>query len=184
MVPTKTGVPTYPPPSSVNSFVPRFCCFVVSDGRRPPCAQFPHSDLAAAADRAHRSIDCRFGGPAAYWTTRFGDRPLVDSDEFRRALCADAALDEHAAAVLALAHKRPGPFEPHTELEFRSAVQDTLRKAQFVHFDGLRSNFASRKWIVDRGAAAGRLNRVQSAKAVKSSRLPLSVEIVRMLFDK
>lgn len=94
----------------------------------------------------------------------------------------DGELDPHIGVVLALTFKRPDPFEPYTELEFRSVVQDTLRKAQFIHFDGLKSNFKSRKLIADQDV--GYLVREESMKAMKSTKVPLSLEIISMLLDK
>lgn len=94
----------------------------------------------------------------------------------------DGELDPHIGVVLALSFKRPDPFEPYTELEFRSVVQDTLRKAQFIHFDGLKSNFKSRKSISDQDV--GYLVREESMKAMKSTKVPLSLEIIDMLLDK
>lgn len=107
---------------------------------------------------------------------------MVDKDEFRNVLSFGGALDAHVGIVFSLTYKRPEPFEPYTDQVLRSVVQDTLRKAQFVHFDGLKSNFKSRKLITDRGGAY--LGRDESAKAIKSNKLPLSWEIIDALFNK
>jgi len=91
-------------------------------------------------------------------------------------------LDPHIGVVLSLTHKRLDPFEPFTDHVLRSVVQDALRKAGFIHFDGLKSNFKSRKSAFGRHAIY--MGREESIKAMKSNKVPLSWEIISILFDR
>lgn len=78
-------------------------------------------------------------------------------------------------------HKQSDPYEPFSEPTLRSVVQDILRKSQFLHFDGLKSNFKSRKSVSD---AEGCIGRKESIKAMKSSKVPLNSEITNILLNK
>jgi hypothetical protein len=105
----------------------------------------------------------------------------VERDEFRKIVSFEGALDPHIGVVLSLTHKRPDPFEPYSDDTFKSVVQDTLRRAMFIHFDGLKSNLRIRKSITDRGEFVGR---EESIKGMKSNKVPLSWEITNKLLNR
>jgi len=151
--------------------------------KKPQSFQFPHSDLATLKSKTLETIDGRFASLDEFRTECFQGRELVDRDEFRNIMSFGGALDPHVGVVFALMHKRPDPYEPFTDHVLRSVVQDALRKAQFIHFDGLKSNFKSRKSIYDRHGTSY-TRREESIKAMKSNKVPLSWEIINILFDK
>lgn len=138
--------------------------------------------MATSLSKAREIVNKRFSNLDEFRSKCFHGRELVEREEFRSIVGFDGELDPHVGVVLALTYKRPDPFEPYTELEFRSVVQDTLRKGQFIHFDGLKSNFKSRKPIS--GQNVGYLERGESLKAMKSIKIPLLGEIKMMLIDK
>jgi len=105
----------------------------------------------------------------------------VDRDDIKNVLSFAGELDPHIGAVLSLMHKRPDPFEPFTDDVFRSAVQREMRKDCFIHFDGLKNNFRSRKSKSDE---VGYIVCSEAIKAMKSNRIPLSEEITNILVNK
>lgn len=115
-------------------------------------------------------------------TKCFQDRELVTRAEFMNIMAFDGQLDRHTGAVFALIYRRPDPFEPFTYEVLRSVIQDTLRRAQFIHFDGLKSNFRSRKSIYDRESVY--IEREEAIKAMKSNKIPLNMDITNILLDK
>lgn len=138
--------------------------------------------MTTSKNKAREIINNRFQSLEEFRTKSFQDRELVEREEFRNIMSFEGELDPHIGVVLAVVYKRPDPFEPHTELEFRSTVQDTLRKKQFIHFDGLKSNFKSRKSSSDQ--MDGYLVLDESIKAMKSTKVPLSMDITIMLLNK
>jgi len=105
----------------------------------------------------------------------------VDRDEFRNVLSFGGELDPHIGVVLSLMHKRPDPFEPFTDNVLRSVVQREMRKDNFIHFDGLKNNFRSRKSKSDE---VGYIVCSEAIKAMKSNRISLSEEIRSILVNK
>lgn len=105
----------------------------------------------------------------------------MEREEFRKIMSFDGKLDPHIAVAAALIHKRPDPFEPFTDNVFRSVVQDTLRRAGFMHFDGLKCNFRKRGSITNRDKY---LVLEETIKAFKSNKIPLSWEIAKILLNK
>jgi len=105
----------------------------------------------------------------------------VDRDEFRNILSFEGELDPHIGAVISLMHKRPDPFEPFTDNVFRSVVQAEMRKKCFIHFDGLKNNFRSRKSKSDE---VGYIVCSEAIKAMKSNKISLSEEITSILINK
>lgn len=129
-----------------------------------------------------RFINDRFPSLDEFRKKSFQSRELVDRDEFMKTMTFDNELDPHIGAVFALIHRRPDPFEPFTNETFRSVIQDTLKRARFIHFDGLKSNFKGRKSIYDRESVY--IDREQATKAMKSNKIPLNEEITNILFNK
>lgn len=127
-------------------------------------------------------INDQFPSIDEFRTKSFQGRELVARNEFMKIMNFNNQLDPHIGAVFALIHRRLDPFEPFTNEIFRSVVQDTLKKAQFIHFDGLKSNFKGRKSIYDRESVY--IDREQATKAMKSNKIPLNVEIINILFNK
>jgi len=90
-------------------------------------------------------------------------------------------LSLHGVYVLALQYKKRR--EKRKEISdglFRSILQDELRRALFVGFDGLEINFKQRN--LDK--KDGYLERSSAFKALKSAKLPFSSEIINMLLDR
>lgn len=111
----------------------------------------------------------------------FKGQELVEREEFRKIVSFDGDVDPHHVVVLAVTYKRPDPFEPFSELSFRSVVQDTLRKARFIHFDAFESNLKLRRSVSN---PAEFVSREQSIKAIKSNKIPLCWDIILMLLNK
>lgn len=126
-------------------------------------------------------INNRFSSLDEFRTKYFQDRELVDRDEFRNVLSFEGELNPHIGAVLSLMHKRPDPFEPFTDNVLRSVVQAEMRKNGFIHFDGLKNNFRSRKSKSD---DVGYIVCSEAIKAMKSNRISLSEEITSILVNK
>lgn len=105
----------------------------------------------------------------------------MEREEFRKIVSFDGEVDPHLVVVLAVTYKRPDPFEPFSELVFRSVVQDTLRKARFIHFDAFESNLKFRRSVSN---PAEYISREESIKAMKSNKIPLSWNIILMLLNK
>lgn len=126
-------------------------------------------------------INSRFSSLDEFRMEYFQDRELVDRDEFRKVLSFEGELDPHIAVVLSLMHKRPDPFEPFTDNVLRSVVQREMRKDCFIHFDGLKNNFRSRKSKSDE---VGYIVCSEAIKAMKSNRISLSEEIRSILVNK
>lgn len=126
-------------------------------------------------------INNRFSSLDEFRTKYFQDRELVDRDEFRNVLSFDGELDSHSGAVLSLIHKRPDPYEPFTDDVLRSVVQSEMRKSCFIHFDGLKFNFRSRKSKSDQ---VGYIECSAAIKAMKSNRISLSEEITNILVNR
>lgn len=143
--------------------------------------QFPHSNVAILTEKTRQAIEGRYQSLDDFRTKCFQDRELVDRDEFRDALRFDGQLSPHVGVVFAMLHKRLDPFEPVTTQMFRSSVQDALKRAGFMHFEGLLSNFKRRMNKSDR---EGHIGHVEWTKAMKSSKVPLSSEIIDILLKK
>ncbi|XP_001949545.2 EF-hand domain-containing family member C2-like [Acyrthosiphon pisum] len=143
--------------------------------------EFSHSNLAAVRSKTREMINSRFSSLEKFRTEYFQDRELVDRDEFRKVLSFDGELDPHIGVVLSLIHKRPDPFEPFTDNVLRSVVQREMRKDCFIHFDGLKNNFRSRKSKSDE---VGYIVCSEAIKAMKSNRISLSEEIRSILVNK
>lgn len=143
--------------------------------------KFSHSDLETLKIKTRELINSRFQSLDEFRVKCFQGRKLIEREEFRNIISFDGGLDPHTTAVFASVHKRQEPFEPFSDQVFQSVVQDTLRRARFVQFDGLRCNFRKR------GANANQekyLEREESFKAMKSNKVPLSWDIANILFDK
>lgn len=137
--------------------------------------------MAAVRNKTRELINNQFQSLDEFRTKYFQDRELVDRDEFRNILHFEGKLDPHIGVVLALMHKRPDPFEPFTDDVLRSAVQDEMRKHGFIHFDGLKFNFRSRKSRTD---PEGYIAYSEATKAMKSNKIALNEEITGILLNK
>ncbi|CAI6358946.1 unnamed protein product [Macrosiphum euphorbiae] len=143
--------------------------------------EFSHSNLVTVRSKTREMINSRFSSLDEFRMEYFQDRELVDRDEFRKVLSFEGELDPHNAVVLSLMHKRPDPFEPYTDNVLRSVVQREMRKDCFIHFDGLKNNFRSRKSKSDE---VGYIVCSEAIKAMKSNRISLSEEIRSILVNK
>lgn len=137
--------------------------------------------MEIARSKTREQINNRFQSLDEFRTKYFQDRELVDRDEFREVLSFEGELNPHIAVVLALKHKRPDPYEPFTDDVLRSSVQDAMRKGGFIHFDGLKNNFRSRK---SRSDKVGYIVCTEIIKAMKSNKVPLNEEITSILVNK
>lgn len=127
-------------------------------------------------------IDNRFSSLEEFQMKNFQERTLVDREEFMKIVSFEGALDPHAAAVLSLMHKRLDPFEPYSDNTFKSVVQDTLKRAMFIHFDGLENNLRIRKKLIPNREEF--VEREESVKSMKSNKVPLSWEIITKLLNR
>uniref|UniRef100_A0A2S2P737 EF-hand domain-containing family member C2 n=1 Tax=Schizaphis graminum TaxID=13262 RepID=A0A2S2P737_SCHGA len=143
--------------------------------------EFSHSNLEIARRKTREQINNRFQSLDEFRTKYFQDRELVDRNEFREVLSFGGELNPQIGVVLALKHKRPDPYEPFTDDVLRSSVQDAMRKGGFIHFDGLKNNFRSRK---SRSDKVGYIACTEVIKAMKSNKVPLNEEITNILVNK
>lgn len=89
-------------------------------------------------------------------------------------------LTRHAIFVLALQYKKHEKYKKVSDNLFRSVLQDDLKRALFVGFDGLEINFKQRN--LDK--KDGYLEYSSAFKALKSAKLPFSNEIINMILDR
>ncbi|VVC29889.1 Uncharacterised domain DM10,Domain of unknown function DUF1126,EF-hand domain pair [Cinara cedri] len=143
--------------------------------------EFPHSNFEALFCKTHSFIKERFQSIDEFFTQAFQDRELVNRDEFRQIMSFNKKLDDHTGVVLAFIYKRKEPYEPYTSNDFQNVVQDILRRAQFIHFDGLKRNLRSRKLTSDK---KDYVLIKEAIKAVKSCKIPLSSEVINLIFNE
>lgn len=143
--------------------------------------KFSHSNLNTLKIKTLELINSRFQSLDEFRVKCFQGRKLVEREEFRSTISFDGELDPHTTAVFALVHKHPDPFEPFSDQVYQSVVQDTLRRAQFVQFDGLRCNFRKRSANANQ---ENYLEREETIKAMKSNKVPLSWDVANILLDK
>lgn len=89
-------------------------------------------------------------------------------------------LNLHSILILALKYKKHENEKDVSDIIFRSILQDELKRELFVGFDGLEINFKQRN--LDK--KDGYLERSDAFKALKSTKLPYSTEIINMLLDR
>lgn len=126
-------------------------------------------------------INSRFQNLDEFRAKCFQGQTLVEKEEFKNIISFDGELDPHATTIFAFLHRRQDPFESFSDHMFKSVVQDTLRRAQFVQFDGLRCNFSKRKASSNQENCLGREEMI---KAMKSNKVPLSWDIANILLNK
>lgn len=89
-------------------------------------------------------------------------------------------LNLHGVFVLALQYKIHENHKEVSDIVFKSILQDELKRVLFAGFDGLEINFKQRN--LDK--KDGYLERSDAFKALKSTKLPFSTEIINMLLDR
>lgn len=137
--------------------------------------------MKTANKKVREAVANGFSSLEEFRTKHFQEKAFVEREEFRKIVSFEGAVDAHVGVVLSLMHKRPDPFEPYSDQTFKSVVQDTLRRAMFIHFDGLKNNLRVRKSIPDRDEY---VEREECIKAMKSNKVPLHWEIINKLLNR
>lgn len=89
-------------------------------------------------------------------------------------------LSLHGVCVLALQYKKRENSKEVSDDLFRGILQNELRRALFIGFDGLEINFKQRN--LDK--KDGYLEYSSAFKALKSAKLPFPNEIINMLLNR
>ncbi|XP_050432576.1 EF-hand domain-containing family member C2-like [Adelges cooleyi] len=141
--------------------------------------EFPHSDVQSLMNQVigigQTAID-------SMYSVDFKGKDVMDRDEFIQILSDTVKqLSFHGVLVLALRYKKPQDKRRDvSDDRFRSILQDELRRELFASFDGLEINLKQR----NRDNRDGYLDRESVLRALKSSKIPFSVEITDTLLDK
>ncbi|XP_050539313.1 EF-hand domain-containing family member C2-like isoform X2 [Daktulosphaira vitifoliae] len=141
--------------------------------------QFPHCDVKCLMNQVSEIIEPDID---RIYTEDFESRDLIERTKFvdimTKRLC---RLSQHSILVIALQYKKLDDKCQLYNDKLRSIVHDELKRHLFESFDGLAINFKKRNYY---NKSDGYLDRDNTMKALKSSKIPLSDEIIEMLLKK
>ncbi|VVC33906.1 Uncharacterised domain DM10,Domain of unknown function DUF1126 [Cinara cedri] len=142
--------------------------------------EFPHSDVNYIMNQVLEIIT-QADDVDTFNEKYFQSRNEIERQEFIEIMSNyTPKLSLHGVFVLALQYKKHENYKEVPDIIFKSILHDELKRELFVGFDGLEINFKQRN--LDK--KDGYLERSDAFKALKSTKLPFSTEIINMLLDR